>query len=108
VFHTGVAEVDRDVAYVGMVLHKLQESVSNVLSVFQTYVASVFIRCCIYFRIYVASVLSVCCVYLQWFQVFFCKCFIRMFQVFHLSFLFVVSEYFKSRSDVAHRIRVGC
>jgi hypothetical protein len=40
----------------------------------------------------------------------FCKCFRRMFQVFHLSFLYVASvasECFKSRSSVAHDIRVG-
>jgi hypothetical protein len=41
---------------------------------------------------------------------YFCKCFKCVFQVFHLSFLYVVSvasECFKSRSCVAHVIRVG-
>jgi hypothetical protein len=43
-FHTDVAKVDRGVAFVAMVYTQmLQASVSNVSSVFQTYVVSVFI-----------------------------------------------------------------
>jgi hypothetical protein len=44
VFHTDVAKVDRDVAYVAMVCTRmLQSFVPNISSIFQTYVASVFI-----------------------------------------------------------------
>jgi hypothetical protein len=44
VFHTDVAKVDQGVTFVAMVCtHMLQVSASNVSSVFQTYVTSVFI-----------------------------------------------------------------
>ena len=86
--------------------------VPNVSSVFRMYVASVFISMLHMFHTYVVSVLSACCVCLQWFSsVFrcFCKCFRRMFQVFHLLWYVasVASRYFKSISRVAHGMRVG-
>jgi hypothetical protein len=60
-FHRYVAKVDRDIAYVAMVCTRmLQASVSNVSSVFQTYVASMCYPD-------VAYVLHICC-----------KCFIWM------------------------------
>jgi hypothetical protein len=46
----------------------------------------------------------------KYFYVFFCKCFRRMFKVFHLPSLYVVtvaSGCIKSRSGVAHEMRVG-
>jgi hypothetical protein len=74
-----VAEVDQDVAYVVMVLHLCCKRLfSNVLSVFQTYVANVFIWILHMFHIYVASVLSGCCV-----------CVAMDFQVFLLVFVSV-------------------
>ena len=84
-----VVKVDRDVAYVAMVVHvycKLPFLMFHLF--FQTYVASVFIGMLLMFYVYVASVLSECCVCLQWFQAFFMcffKCFRNMFQAFHLS-----------------------
>ena len=77
VFHMDVAKVDQDVAkvdwavaYVAMVVHVCCKH-SNVSSVFQTYVASVFIFMLHMFHTYVASVLSGFCICLQWLQVFF-------------------------------------
>jgi hypothetical protein len=95
VFHTDVAKVDWGVAFVAMVYtHMLQASVSNVSSVFQTYVASVFIWMLHMFHIYVASVLSGCCVCFDMvssvFQVFFtCVSSVSfyMLQVLHLDVL---------------------
>ena len=61
-FRDGV-KVDRDVAFVAMVCTRmLQASVFNVSSIFQTYVASVFIWMLHMFHTYVVSVLSGCCV----------------------------------------------
>jgi hypothetical protein len=91
----------------------LQTLFPNVSYVFRTYVASVFIWILHIFHIYVASVLSRCCVCLQWFS-----SVSGVFQVFQthissvsfVSFLYVASvasRYFKSRSDVAHEMRVG-
>jgi hypothetical protein len=70
-FHLDVTKVDLDIAYTCM----LQAYFSNGFRCF-------------------ASVLSGCSIYLQWFQVFFrcfCKCFKRMFQVFYLSSLYVIT-----------------
>ena len=54
-FHTDIAKVDRDVTYVAMVCTRmLQASVPNVSSVFQTYVASMFILMLHMFHTYVA------------------------------------------------------
>jgi hypothetical protein len=85
----------------------LQESVSNVSSVFQSYVASVFI-----WMLHMFS--HICCKCFIWmlcmFFKCFCMCFRRMFQTFHLSFLYVASvasECLKSRSGVTHGIRMG-
>jgi hypothetical protein len=56
VFHADVAKVNRDVAYVANYTHMLQVFVPNVLSVFQTYVTSMFIWILHMFYTYVASV----------------------------------------------------
>ena len=58
-----VAKVDRDVAYVAMVVHvfcKLLFSMFHLI--FEMYVASMFIRKLHMFHTYVVSVLSGCCV----------------------------------------------
>jgi hypothetical protein len=80
-------------------------------------------RCCIYkhvasvffkwFEVFHTFVASISSGGLQWFpSVFrcFCKCFKRMFQVFHLSSLHIATVAFgcfKSRSGDAHGMRVG-
>jgi hypothetical protein len=88
-FHMDVAKLDRNVAYVVMVVHVCCKLLFPMFHLFfQTYVASVFIWMLHMFRAYVASVLSKCCVCLQLFRVFFlcfCKYFGRMFQVFYQS-----------------------
>jgi hypothetical protein len=75
----------------------------------QAYVSSVF-RCFIHM---LASVLSGCCIYLHWFLNVF-QAFSQVFQTFVSSvssiffyMLQLVSECFKSRLDVAHRMRMG-
>jgi uncharacterized membrane protein YesL len=94
VFHTDVAKVDRNVVVVMVCTRMLQVYVHNDSSVFQTYIASVFISILHMFHTYVTSVLSGYCICLLWvssvFQVFFtsvssvfficCKCCIWMFQ----------------------------
>ena len=109
VFHTDIAKVDHGVAFVAMVCTRmLQASVFNVSSIFQTYVASVFIWMLHMFHTYVASVLSGCCVCLaivsKCFSDVFAsvsdacfKCFICL-QTYVAS---VASGCFKSRSGVA-------
>jgi hypothetical protein len=93
----------------------LQVSVPHVLSVFQMYVASVFIWMLYMFHTYIANVLSGCCICVSMvFQVFsgvfacvsaVCfKCFKRMFQVFiclHTYVANVSPRYFRNRSGVA-------
>ena len=55
-FYTDVAKVDSDVIYVAMVCTSiLQASIPNVYSVFQTYVASVFIWMLHMFHTYIAK-----------------------------------------------------
>jgi hypothetical protein len=77
----GVVKVNQDVAYVAMSIYVLQMSVPNILSIFQTYVASVFIWILFMFRTYIASVLSRFCIC-------FCNDFLNVFrfflQVFHM------------------------
>jgi hypothetical protein len=89
VFCLDVAKVDRDVACVAMVVHVCCKRMLPMFHMFfQTYVASVFIWCCICFTHMLQVFLSGCYVYLQWFSSVsgvFCKCFGRMSQVFHLS-----------------------
>ena len=71
VFRIDGAKVDRDVAFVAMVCTcMLKASVTNASSIFQTYVASVFIWMLHMFHTYDASVLSGYCVCLQCFQLF--------------------------------------
>jgi ABC-type proline/glycine betaine transport system permease subunit len=88
-FHLDDAKVDLNVAYT---------YIFQMLQVFHASVASVSSRYYIMFEM-VSSVFRC-----------FCKCFRHMFQVFHLFLLYVItvaSECFKSRSGVAHRMRVG-
>jgi hypothetical protein len=72
-FYTDVAKVDRDVAHVAMVVHVCCNLLFSIfhLFFFPTYVASMFIGCCICFHTYDTSVSYGCCVCLQWFQVLF-------------------------------------
>jgi hypothetical protein len=87
VFHMDVAKVDRDVAYVAMLVHvygMLQTFVSNISSVFSY-------ACCKCVYLDVAYILQICCNVLSGccvcfaivFKCFY-KCFRRMFQVFRL------------------------
>jgi hypothetical protein len=77
VFHTDVAEVDRDVVYVAMVVHVCCKHLSSMFHLF------FFIRmlqvclskCYICFTHMLQVFLSGCCVCLQWFSIVFCKCF---------------------------------
>jgi len=74
VVHADVAKVDWDDAFIAMgSTRMLQASVPNVSSVFQTYIASVFIWMLHMFHTYVVSVLSGCC-----------ACFQVFLQVFHM------------------------
>jgi hypothetical protein len=77
-FNTDVAKVDRDVVFVAMVCTRmLQVSFLNVLSVFQTYVVSVF-------YLDVAYVLHICGCWVCFAMCF--ECFSGVFfQVFHLA-----------------------
>jgi hypothetical protein len=72
VFHMNVAKVDRDVAYVAMVVHICCKLMFPMFIFFQTYVASVFILNVVY-------VSCLCCKYFIWmFTYVFCngfKCF---------------------------------
>ena len=62
-FYLDVAKVGPDVTHVAMATRMLQVYVPNVLFVFSTYVASVFVWMLHMFHTYVASVLSRCCVF---------------------------------------------
>jgi hypothetical protein len=66
-----VAEVDRDVAYVAMIIHVCCTLLFPMFHPFFIYVARVLIWILHMFHAYVVSDLSRCCIYLQWFQVFF-------------------------------------
>jgi hypothetical protein len=88
-FNTDITKVDQDVAYVAMVVHvccKLLFSMFHLF--FSTYVANVFIWMLQMFSHMTASVLSgMLCMFTMVssvFQVFFCKCFKRIFQIFRL------------------------
>jgi hypothetical protein len=91
VFYMNVAKVDRDVAYVSMVVHVCCKLLFPMFHLFfQKYVVSVFIWMLHMFYTYVVIVLSGCYVCLQWFQVFQTHVsgdssdFSRMLQVLHL------------------------
>jgi hypothetical protein len=99
VFYMDVAKVDRDVAYVVMVVHVYYKRLFLVFHLFfQTYVARVFICMLHMFHTYVANILFGCCICLQWLQVYFqvflqvylthvisiSSIFIRMLQVLYL------------------------
>ena len=132
--YVDIAQVYRDIAHVVIAIHLCFKCMFQMFHMFQTYVVSVLSECCkirsgcciymlaasICFKVF-SSVSYVC---LQVFHLdvayvcngfqnifrHFRKCFRRLFQVFHLSFLYVTivaSECFKSRSGVAHGIRVG-
>ena len=63
-FYTDVVKLDRDVAYVAMVIHVYCKLLFSMFHLFvQTYFASVFIWMLHMFHTYVASILSGCCVY---------------------------------------------
>jgi hypothetical protein len=63
VFHTDVAKVDWDVAYVTMVVHVCCKRLSPIFHLFfQIYVANVFLCMLHMFHTYVTSVLSGCCI----------------------------------------------
>ena len=123
-FHKDISKVDRNVAYVAMVVHvcMLQTSVRNVSSIFFrrmlqvclfgcyicfTHATIVLSRCCICFP-HIASVLSGCCVCVAMVSsvscVFFANvsdaCFKR-FICLETYVVSVASRCFKSRSDVA-------
>jgi hypothetical protein len=106
VLYIDVAKVDRDVAHVVMAIHVCFKCMFQMFDLFQTNVASVLSECCkvdmnvaytCILQIYVSSVfmyvclqvfhLDVACVCngFQMFSGHFCKCFRRLFQVFHLS-----------------------
>ena len=63
VVHTDVVKVDRDDAFVAMVLHVCCKLLFLMFHLFfETYIASVFIWMLHVFHTYVASVLSGCCI----------------------------------------------
>jgi hypothetical protein len=92
VFHRNVAKVDRDVAYVVMVVHVCCKGLSPIHLFFQTYVASVFIWMLHMLQVFYLNTTYVCNDFLnifihkRMFQVFYlssfirCKCYIWMFQ----------------------------
>jgi hypothetical protein len=91
VFYTEVAKVDRGVAYVAMVCTcMLYVSVPNVYLFFTRMMQVCLSGCCICF-IYMCKffiwMLRMFCNGFQAFSGVFCKCFKRMFQVFHLSYV---------------------
>jgi hypothetical protein len=123
ILYTDVLKVDRDVAHNVMAIHICFKCMFQIFHMLQTYVASASSGCCIY--MHVASI------YFKYF-----RCFIRILQVFYLDvayvcngfqvfsnafasisdaylkcffFLYVATvafECFKSRSGVAHGMRV--
>jgi hypothetical protein len=93
-----VVKVDRDVAYVVLVIHVCYKLLFSMFHFFQRMLQVCLSGCCICFHTYIASVLSECCVCLQWFKCFSgvfasisdaCfKCFMvfrRMLQLLHLN-----------------------
>jgi hypothetical protein len=86
VFYTDVAKVDRDVAYVAMVVHVCCKRLFPMFHFFRRMLQVCLFGCCICFHTYVPSVLSRCCVMFAMVFKYFCRCFRGMFQVFHLSF----------------------
>jgi hypothetical protein len=116
VFCMDVVKVDRDIAYVAMVVYALlQTSVLNVWSIFSDI-------CCKCVCLDVAYVSHICCKCFLWMlrmccndfssiSCVFCKYFRRMFQMFHLSSdvcCKCVPGYFKSRSGVASHFSPWC
>jgi hypothetical protein len=112
--------------YVSIVCSKCFIYIRPMLQVFHPHVVKVDLHvtftCMLqaYFQV-VSGVSYIYCKYFIWmlylfamifkyFSGVFCKCFRRMFKVFHLPSLYVVtvaSEYVKSRSGVAHEMSVG-
>jgi hypothetical protein len=76
VFHLDVAEVDRDVAHIAMVIHILQVYVLNVSTIFR-YMLQVHVLKCF-------SVLDICC-----------KCFIWMLHILQWLYTYVSNVCFK-------------
>jgi hypothetical protein len=89
-FCIDVVKVDRDITYVAMAIHVCCKRLFQMFHLFfQTYIASVFICMLRIFHTYVCKCFCQDVAYvLQWlFKFFMCfrKCFIYMFQMFHLS-----------------------
>jgi hypothetical protein len=75
-FHVDVAEVDRDVAYIEMVVHVCCKLLSPMFHLcFRMHFAIVFIWMLRMFHTYIACILFRCCVWLQWFSCVFQVCF---------------------------------
>jgi hypothetical protein len=128
VLYIDVAKVDRDVAHIVMLIHVCFKYMFQMFHLFQINVTRVLSGCsksksgcCIYMH-----VASICFKCFQVFHTYVCKffrCFIRMFvsvfckcfrclfssvsSVFFSYVATVASRCFKSRSGVAHRIRMG-
>ena len=105
-FHSDVVKVDQDIVYVAMVVHVCCKNLSSMFHLFfHMYVASVFIWMLHMFHTYVACVLLICCVCLQWFSSVSDACF-KCFICLQTYVASIAPGCFKSRSDVAHEIRV--
>jgi hypothetical protein len=104
VFHMDVAKIDRDVAYVSMIVHVCFKLLFPMFHLFfKMYVASMFIWMLGMLHTYIASVfIWMLCMDLQWFSsifhVFLQVCIICL-QTYVAS---VASICFKSRSGIAH------
>jgi hypothetical protein len=84
VFHTNIANIDRNIAYVVMVIHICCKRISAIFhQFFQTYVASVFISMLHMFHKHVVCFIWILRMFAMVFKCF-CKCLRHMFQVFHL------------------------
>jgi hypothetical protein len=84
-FHKDVAKVDRNVAYVAMVVHVYCKILFAMFHLFFYVCCKCFIWMLHMFHTYVASVLSTCCVCFTMVLRCFYKCFRYILQVFHLS-----------------------
>jgi hypothetical protein len=111
VFHTDFVKVDRDIAYVAMVIHACCKRLSLM---FHLFFSNICCKCDYLDVIYVSHIYCKCFIWMLYMfaMVFncFCKCFRCMFQVFHCLFFYVASVVFgcfRSRSGVAHGIPVG-
>jgi hypothetical protein len=67
VFYMDIAKVDRDVAYVAMVVHVCCKFMFSMFHLFFRRMLQVCLSRCYVFRHMMQVFLSGCCVYLQWF-----------------------------------------